>query len=102
MISARIEVSNVPAIKGRAPYTSFPSVGFQSVEIINFKPNSLNAGIDPLKRDQAIPPAISTIIAAAKISIILVIFSPFMQCTSLSAKRIKNLPDYFLIHKGAG
>jgi hypothetical protein len=90
MISARIEVSRVPAIKGNAPYASRPSVGFHSVEKINFRPNSLNPGNDPLKRDQAIPPAINTIIAAAKISIILVIFSPFIQGTSLSVKRIKK------------
>ncbi|MBA7584049.1 hypothetical protein ES708_26001 [subsurface metagenome] len=80
IIIAIIEVITVPAIKGRAPYSSRPSVGFHSVEMMNLIPNSLKTGMVPLIKDNTIPDDNKTIINEAMNNNVFVIFSLFNIC----------------------
>jgi hypothetical protein len=82
MIRARIEVITVPAINGSAPYSSLPEVGFQTVDVMNPRPYSLNAGIAPPARERTIPAHNNSIISDETNSKVLVTLSPFISLIS--------------------
>src|SRR5450759_2623752 len=79
IIRARIEVINVPAINGSAPYTSCPSVGFHLFVIMNFSPNALNAGMAPPIRENIIPAATIRTKSDAEKRIVFVSLSLFIH-----------------------
>jgi len=86
-INANIDVINVPAINDKAPYFSWPSVGFHSEEKINPAPNSLNAGIEPFTRENPMPAEISSINNVEPNNTDFVIFSPFISIDGNGAAR---------------
>jgi hypothetical protein len=79
MSRARIEVITVPAMKGIAPYSSLPDVGFQTVDVMNPRPYSLNAGIAPPARERTIPALNKSIISDETNSKVFVTLSPFIS-----------------------
>lgn len=76
MISASIDVMTVPAMNDMAPYSSLPAVGFHAGEMINLRPNSLNAGRAPPRRETTIPALRSSIVSEERKSRPFVILSP--------------------------
>jgi hypothetical protein len=76
--SASSEVMTVPAMKGSAPYSSLPEVGFHTVEVIKLKPYSLNAGIAPPVRESTIPALSRSIVSEERKSKAFVTLSPLI------------------------